>query len=129
MSGNRRAPVSEDFNDLPWHDAVLLNLSIDRQHAGERDEVRIQVSWPQGDEATLLFSDCYGFTAEMNFGVIAKEQILVADVVDDDPGLVSLRGLWKQMGVSRETLRCYRIETNSTASVLKIYAQHFEVMR
>jgi hypothetical protein len=121
--------VSDNFNDLPWHDAVLLNLSIDRHRAGERDEVLIQVSWPQGDEATLLFSDCYGFTADMNFGVIGEEHILIGDVVDDDPGLVSLRERWKQMGVPLETLRCYRIETNSTASVLKIYAQHFEVMR
>jgi hypothetical protein len=121
--------MSDNFNDLPWHDARLLNLSIDRRHAGERDEVRFQVVWPEGDEVTLLFSDCYGFTADMNFGVIAEEGIFCAAVMEDDPGLISLRERWKQMGVSLETLRCYRIETSSTGSVLRLYAKRFEIVR
>jgi hypothetical protein len=119
--------MSDIFNSLPWHDAELLELLVDRRNAGERDEVRLRVAWPQGDEATLLFHDCYAMTAEMNFGVIAEERIASGSLIDDDPGLIAIRGRWKQRGVSLEMLRCYRLETSSTSSVIRIYAKRFEV--
>jgi len=75
----------------------------------------------------LLFRNCYGFTAEMNFGVIAKEQIAAASTIQDDPYMTSLRGRWKTLGVSLDLLRCYRIETSSTGSVIRIYAMEFAV--
>lgn len=119
--------MSDIFNSLPWHDAELLELLVDRRNAGERDEVRMRVAWPQGDEATLLFRDCYAMTAEMNFGVIAEERIASASLIYDDPGLTSIRDRWKSLGVSLEMLRCYRLETSSTSSVIRIYAKQFEV--
>lgn len=119
--------MNDTFNSLPWHDAELLELSVDRRNAGERDEVRLRVAWPQGDEATLLFRDCYAMAAEMNFGVIAEERIASAVLIDDDPGLISIRDRWKPLGVSLEKLRCYRLETSSTSSVICIYAKQFEV--
>lgn len=36
--------MSDIFNSLLWHDAELLELSVDRHNAGERDEVRQRVS-------------------------------------------------------------------------------------
>ncbi len=119
--------MSDDFNILPWHDAELLELLLDRREPGERDEVRVRVVWPQGDEATLLFRDCYGMVAEMNFGVIAEERIAGGSVIEDDPGLLAIRERWKPLGVSLELLRCYQIETSSTASVIRIYAKRFEI--
>ena len=119
--------MNDIFSCLPWHDAELLELSVDRRNAGERDEVRMRVVWPQGNEASLVFHDCYAMTAEMNFGVIAEERIANASVIEDDPGLTSLRDRWKPLGVPLEMLRCYRLETSSTSSVIRIYAKHFEV--
>lgn len=119
--------MNDTFTSLPWHDAELQELLIDRRNAGERDEVRLRVAWPQGDEVTLLFRDCYAITADMNFGVIAEERIASASLVHDDPGLTSIRDRWKSFGVSLEMLRCYRLETSSTASVIRIYAKQFEV--
>jgi hypothetical protein len=119
--------MKDIFNSLPWHDAELLELSVDRRNAGECDEVRLRVAWPQGDEATLVFRDCYAMTAEMNFGVIAEERIASASLIDDDPGLTSIRDRWKPLGVSLEVLRCYQLETSSTSSVIRIYAKQFEV--
>ena len=119
--------MSDIFNSLPWHDAELLELSVDRRNAGARDEVRLRVVWPQGDEASLLFRDCYAMTAEMNFGVIAEERIASALLIDDDPGLTSIRDRWKPLGVSLEMLRCYRLETSSTSSVIRIYAKQFVI--
>lgn len=118
----------DSFSSLPWHDAELQELSIDRRSPGVRDEVRLQVVWPDGVQAALLFRDCYGLTAEMNFGVIAKEQIASASLIDDDPGLISLRDRWKPLRVPLDTLHCYRLETSSTASVIRIYAKRFEIL-
>jgi hypothetical protein len=120
--------MNDIFSSLPWHDAELLELSVDRRNAGEHDEVRIRVAWPEGDEATLLFGDCYAMSAEMNFGIIAEEGIASAVMVEDDPGLISVRDRWRPLGVSLNALRCYRIETSSTASVLRIYAKRFEII-
>ncbi|MEY9186127.1 hypothetical protein ABIG06_000041 [Bradyrhizobium sp. USDA 326] len=119
--------MAESFNSLPWHDAVLLELMIDRRNPGTRDEVRLQVIWPDGGRATLLFRDCYAVTAEMNFGIIAEEQILNASMIEDDPGLTSIRDRWRPLGVSLAMLRCYQLETSSTGSLLRIYAEKFEV--
>lgn len=119
--------MNEKFSSLPWHDAELRELLIDRRNAGERDEVQVRVAWPHGGEAMLLFRDCYAMTAEMNFGVIAEERIASAAVIDDDPGLRSIQDRWKPLGVSLEGLRCYRLETSSTCSVIKIFAKKFEI--
>jgi len=119
--------ITTSFDSLPWHDAELQELTINRRDYGACDEVRLQVVWPDGGRAALLFRNCYGFTAEMNFGVIAKEQIAAASTIQDDPYLTSLRGRWKPLGVSLDLLRCYRIETSSTGSVIRIYAMEFAV--
>ncbi|MCA6124045.1 hypothetical protein J6500_19410 [Bradyrhizobium sp. WSM 1704] len=115
------------FDSLSWHDAVLQELLINRRDPGARDEVRLQVVWPDGGRAALLFRECYGFAAEMNFGVIANEQIAVASTIQDDPYLVSLRDRWIPLGVSLDMLRCYRLETSSTGSVIRIYAMEFAI--
>jgi hypothetical protein len=70
------------FDALPWHDAQLLEILIDRRRPGECDEV---------------------------------------------PGLTSIRERWHRLGVPLDQLRCYRIETASTASVIQIYAKQFEI--
>jgi hypothetical protein len=119
--------MSCSFDSLPWHDAELLELLVDRRAPGERDEVCIRVAWPQGEKATLLFRDCYGLSADMNFGVIAEERIANALVVLDDPGLKSIRERWKLVGVELDLLRCYQIETSSTASFIRIYAKQMDI--
>jgi hypothetical protein len=120
--------MTGNFDSLPWHDAELLELSIDRRRPGARDEILLRVAWPDGQESRLLFRDCYAMRAEMNFGVIAEERIATASLIEDDPHLVSIRDRWRPLGVSLDMLCCYRIETSSTCSVIRIYAKHFEVM-
>jgi hypothetical protein len=115
------------FDSLPWHDAALLEVSVDRRNAGERDEVRLKVAWPHGEEAALVFRDCYAMTANMNFGIIATERIGSAKLDDDDPNLALIRDQWKSLGVPLELLSCYRIEMSSTASEIRIYSMRFEL--
>lgn len=119
--------MTECFDSLPWHDAKLLELALDRRNPGNVDQVRLMVVWPDGSEATLLFQNCYSMTAEMNFGVRALESIRSGLMIKDDPGLLAIRAKWEAVGVSLNSLRCYRLEMNSTASVIKIYGMHFQI--
>ena len=91
------------------------------------DEVCLQVIWPNGEKVTLLFRDYYVMTAKMNFGVIAEESIGSASLIEDDPGLISVRDRWKLLSVSLDTLHCYQLRTSSMSSVIRIYAKCFEV--
>lgn len=119
--------MKTNFDALPWHDASFLELSIDRRDPGEHDEIHVHVVWPDGNAAILIFSDCYALSAEMNFGVIADEQVANAEIVEDDPGLAVIRERWGRLGVVLDQMHCYQIETASTASVIKIYANDFYV--
>jgi hypothetical protein len=118
--------MSNSFNVLSWHDAELREVLVDRHHPGASDEVRLRIARPEGDEDRLIFWDCYAMTAELNFGVIAEERIAGAVQTDDDPGLHALRERWKPLGVSLDLVHCYRLETSSASSVIKIYAKRFE---
>jgi hypothetical protein len=120
--------MSDIFNSLPWHDAELLELLVDRRNPGVCDEVRLRIAWPQGEETTLVFRDCYAMTTEMNFGIISEERITGASLIDDDPVLISIRDRWETLGVSLEMLRCYRLETSSTSSVIRIYAKQLQIV-
>ena len=121
--------MNATFDSLPWHDAALLELSFDRRNAGTCDEVRLRVEWPHGEEAELLFRDCYAMSAEMNFGIIATELIGSAKLDDDDLNLAAIRDQWKSLGVSLELLSCFCFDMSSTGSVLRIYAKHFEIVQ
>ena len=120
--------MTDDFNSLPWHDTELLELLVDRHDPGVCDEVRLRVVWPDGEEATLVFYDCYAMTTEMNFGIIAEERIADASLIKDDPGLAFIQKRWKPLNVSLDMLNCYRLETSSTASIIRIYARRFDIL-
>jgi len=117
--------MDAEFSKLPWHDAELLNIEIDRRNPGEKDRVVINVSWPNGDQSTLIFSDCFGLEAKMNFGVIAPESILDASLIKESKELNEIRTKWRRIGVDLEKLKCFEVTTNSTASLLRIYALSF----
>lgn len=118
----------DNFDQLPWHDAELLDLWVDRRKPGENDEVRLKVIWPDGEEATVLFCNCYALATEMNFGVIAEERIANASVLENDPYLIAIRDRWKLLGIALDALRCYRLETSSTSSIIRIYASQILVL-
>lgn len=119
--------MNANFDLLPWHDAELLELTIDRRNAGECDEVQMHIRWPQGNENVLVFRDCYAMTAEMNFGIIATERVGSATLVFDDPDLDTIRSRWRPLGVSLDSLLCYRFEMSSTGSVIRVFSKRFSV--
>jgi hypothetical protein len=120
--------MNVDFNDLPWHDAILRSIYVDRNNPGERDVVKLLINWPDEETTSNLeFGDCYGLTANMNFGVVASESILMAECVDDCDELRSMRQEWSNGGVNLDQLKCYKITTNSTNSSISIFALHFKL--
>jgi hypothetical protein len=90
------ASAVTDFAELPWHDAVILRVEIDRTDPGHIDE--------------------------LNFGVVAREAVRSAQELPDDGGILRLREKWRATGIDLSKLRCFAIETNSTASRYVIYA-------
>lgn len=113
------------FDELPWHDAELLSVNIDRQNPGECDEVSLKIRWPSGDKITLVFTDCYGFEADMNFGIVAEESILKASEYNDDDRLSQIKSDWRKGGVDLSNLKLFEIEMNSSGSLLKIFSLSF----
>jgi hypothetical protein len=119
----------DDFQKaFPWHDSILRYIYVDRQNPGENDVVRLKVGWPDEPKSSIFeFYDCYGLEMKMNFGIIAAESILNAEVVTESIELKSIRKIWIEMGISLENLKCYRIITNSTNSIINIYAMGFTI--
>jgi hypothetical protein len=117
------------FHELHWHDARLVSVHIDRSEPGQRDEVQLAVQWPTSGAAVILFRDVYAVRCELNFGVIADEIILSASEVTESVEITQLRDRWRPAGVILEDLKCFELETASTASRLQIYARGFDVSR
>lgn len=115
--------MTQAFDDLPWHDAVILGIDIDRRRPGEVDEVVITVVWPDETRSTIRFTDCYALDARMNFGVVASESVRSAEEIDDDDVLVAVRSKWSRLGVDLSDVKCFAFETNSTASHIRVYAR------
>ena len=119
--------MTHAFDELPWHDAELRGLYVDRRQPGITDQVSLSVCWPNGAESEIAFHDCYALCAEMNFGVIAREAILAARVSYNAPGVTEIRARWEPLGVRLDDLACFEIETSSTGSLIRIYAKAFEM--
>lgn len=111
-----------NFNEMPWHDAELLKISIDREKPGENDQILLEICWPNNEKNQLIFHDCYELEAKMNFGIIAPESILRAAFITKSQKITDIKKKWSQIGVDLEHLKCFEIETNSTGSVIQIYA-------
>lgn len=120
--------IEQAFDAIEWHDAVLLNVIIDRKSPGERDDVLISIQWQDGERRDIRFSDCYAFDAQMNFGVTAPESIRAARCTADSPELAEIRQRWIALGVALEDLLCFEITTNSTASMIRVFSRRFEVI-
>ena len=119
--------MKQEFNDLPWHDAELKEIVIDR-HQG--DNVKISVQWPEdygGGNVWIEFFKCYRLIANMHFGIVPPDFILEAECIEDSPELNNLKKTWASMGLDISQLYCYRIITNSTNSTIDIFSLGFQI--
>ena len=114
------------FVDMPWHDAELRLVSIDRSRPGLADQVDLEIRWPDGTRGRVRFEDCYGADLSMHFGIVCSEAILTADEHDVSPRLEAIRKQWHPH-VDLSRLRAFRIETSSTASVITVFAMSWSI--
>lgn len=121
--------MSLRFQDLPWHDATILAIEIDRRRPGLADEVSLSMRWPDDRYSQIKFLECYGLEAMMNYGVIAAETVRTAVERDDTDGLGRIRDRWRNLDVDLSWLRSFTIETNSTASTITVFARDWQEKR
>jgi hypothetical protein len=117
-----------NFNDFYWHDAIIKNVSIDRNRPGVLDEIIFDIEWSEDKgKVTLVFESVYLVKMNLNFGIVADETILNAIVLDENnEDLANFYSKWK--GAMNEVkLNTYKIDLNSTGSEIKIIAKGFRV--
>jgi len=117
----------QEFNDLPWHDAELIEIIIDRSR---KDNVRLLIKWPEeygGIRVSIEFYSCYGLEANMHFGIVPPDFILEAECISQSLKLDDIKKTWKQMGLDLTELYCFRITTNSTNSTINIFSRGFQM--
>jgi hypothetical protein len=115
--------MSRLFEDLPWHDAVILSIDIDRRRPGVADGVVLAMEWPDDRRSKIRFLECYAFDARLNFGVVAAETVRSAIERGSTDELERIRDKWRSVSVDLSALKSFIIETNSTASTIIIFAR------
>lgn len=120
--------MKKKYNNLPWHDAIIQFIYIDRNRPGEQDIIKILINWTLGNDSSVIeFYDCYASSMNLNFGILASESILTAECFDESEELDSIRQKWSKVGVDLRKLLCFQIITNSTNSIINIYALGFRL--
>jgi hypothetical protein len=115
-----------DFNEYYWHDAVIKNIQIDRNNPGDKDTILFEIQWPQNNQKSFfIFEGVYWASFNLNFGIVADETILRAQLLDSQDGdLVNLYSKWKG-AMDDIKLFPYIIELNSTGGYIKIISKGF----
>lgn len=117
-----------NFNDFIWHDAVIENISIDRNNPGINDSIKFDICWPSNDKSILIFEDVYWANFNLNFGIIGDESILYAQIAGkEDQSINDLYLKWKGL-INDVILNCYIIVLNTTASEIKIISKGFKIV-
>ena len=117
-----------NFNDYYWHDSVIKSISINRNNPGIIDEISFDIQWNEGILERLNFEDVYWASLMLNFGIVADETIMRANVLDNnDSDLVNFYEKWGGL-MDNVKLQVYLIELNSTGSLIKIIAKGFKTI-
>jgi hypothetical protein len=64
----------------------------------------------------------------MSFNVAGLESLRSMVILDSDEKVDTVQTAWKAVGASVDGLKLYRIETNSTASIIDIIARDFAIV-
>jgi hypothetical protein len=116
------------IEDIEWHDQLLTSVKIDRYKPGHNDSIELNVL-VDDSEMVLTFTDVYFADLKLNFGIIAEETIRYAIVKDDDSEIFNIKKEWKNVGVYLDDLFCFEINTNSTNSLIKIFALSYTLKK
>jgi hypothetical protein len=109
------------YDDFLWHDAVIDEIKLDRRNAGYTDLLELIVTDIENKRWKVIFSDLYEVEMKMNFGVVGEESIYSIECLESSEHIQAIKRVWK-LCTTLDKLKCYKITTNSTASILEIYA-------
>ena len=114
------------FEEIKWHDQILIGIDLDRTNPGINDSIELKVLIDK-IEMGVLFQDVYFADIKMNFGIIAQESINYATINNEDIKIPEIQRQWSKVGAELDKLLCFEINTNSTNSLIKIYALSCEI--
>jgi hypothetical protein len=109
------------FENIEWHDQILIGIDINRTNPGKNDSINLRVLIDEV-EMEVSFQNVYFADIKMNFGVLAQESICYAIINNEDIEIANIQTKWRKVGVELDKLLCFEINTNSTNSLIKIYA-------
>ncbi len=116
-----------NFNDYPWHDAVIKNIKIDRGNPGINDIIMFDIEWPdEKGRVTFIFEGVYLAEMKLNFGIVADETILSSIELDSNNHDLGLYSKWKEV-LNDIKLKTYKVELNSTGGEIIIIAKKFRI--
>jgi hypothetical protein len=117
-----------NFNDYQWHDSIIKSIYIDRSNPGIQDDIQFEIKWTNRKTSTFIFKNVYWSSLNLNFGIIAKENILRAKILGkDDKDLADFYSSWNGL-MDTVALTVFLIELNSTGSIIKIIAESYDVI-
>lgn len=115
------------FNDIYWHDSIIKYIKIDRAVPGNNGTIEFEIDWYEKGKGALFFEDIYWANLNLNFGIVAGENILdafIADKTDED--FILFCSKWKDK-IDINEINCYAIDLNSTGGRIKIIAKAFKI--
>jgi hypothetical protein len=117
-----------NFNDYPWHDAIIRNVKIDRDNPGINDIIIFNIEWPdEQGKVICVFEEVYWAEMKLNFGIVADETILDANELNsDNQELANFYSEWNG-AMNDIELKTYKIDLNSTGGEIKIIAKSFRI--
>ncbi|SDB77843.1 hypothetical protein SAMN05192581_10295 [Bacteroides ovatus] len=117
-----------NFEDFYWHDAIIKNITIDRNNPGIKDEIKLEIVWPDTEKRVhFIFESVYWAKMELNFGIVADENIYQArHLLNNDKDLIRFYSQWNGL-MDNIKLNVYEIELSSTGGLIKIIAKGFRI--
>ncbi|MBE9585979.1 hypothetical protein IM792_16110 [Mucilaginibacter sp. JRF] len=116
------------FEDVDWHDQVLMKIEIDQSNSSKEDVSLKFIVLIHHRKFQLQFVDVYNLDLRMNFGIVAEETINYGIINTEDNRLLEIIGRWARLGVDLYALKCFEFNTASTNSTLKVYAKSCKLL-
>lgn len=119
-----------NFEDYYWHDAIIKNITINRNNPGVKDEILLEIVWPNNAErVNFIFENVYWAKLDLNFGIVADENIDQGRLLfGNDNDLSKFYSLWNGL-MDDIKLNVYEIALSSTGGRIKIIAKGFRVCK
>ena len=122
------------LTDLNLHDSELLEITIDRVDR-DADRITLRINYIEDydsmriTEKRLIFSRCVKAIFDINFKVATPDSVNKGCEIAPSALLESTLGRLRKVGLTIDkVVKHFRIETNTTGSVLDILAEEVEIV-